>query len=913
MDTAEIRRRFVAHFEQAAHTPVPSASLLLDDPNLLFVNAGMVPFKPYFLGQEAAPYERAVSVQKCVRTPDIEDVGKTTRHGTFFEMCGNFSFGDYFKERAIELAWDLVTKPQADGGWGLEESRLWPSILAGDDEALSLWMKVTGLPTERIVKLGPKENYWSMGVPGPGGPCSEILYDRGPEHGPEGEFETTTRVSMPEKLEDRYLEIWNLVFMQDELSAVRSKDDFDIVGPLPKKNIDTGMGLERVAYLLQGVDNMYEIDVMYPVIEKAEELTSRTYGVNHEDDVRFRVVSDHVRSSMMLIADGVTPGNEGRGYVLRRLLRRAVRSVRLLGYEDRVLPELLPVSRDKMAETYGELHRDWERISQIAYAEEDAFRQTLRAGTQMFDLATNEVKQSGGDTLSGERAFALHDTYGFPIDLTLEMASEQGLVVDEVGFRELMDQQRQRAKADARAKKGAHVDATAYRQVADSLGGPVEFTGYREVVSEGSVRGLVSSGAVVDSAREGDEVELVLDRTPFYAEGGGQLADQGVIELDNGARLEVRDVQSPVTGLVVHRVKVLSGEVTPGAGAHSVVDVERRKSISRAHTATHMVHKAFREALGETATQAGSENAPGRFRFDFSAVGAVPASVMADVEAKVNDLVLADLSVHAETMTQDEAVRSGAMALFGEKYGDRVRVISVGDWARELCGGTHAGRSGQLGVIKLLGESSIGSGVRRVEALVGADAYRFLAREHVLVAQLSEALKARPEELPERVSDMVERLRAAEKELERARVSQLVAGGSELAADAVDVNGVKLIALKVDGANAGDIRTLAMDLRGRLASEQPGAAVVIGVADGKVSVVAATNEAARDRGVRANELVGAVTPLLDGRGGGKDDLAQGGGTDATRIDEALAAANAAVALAAGALRDASSLGSSGQA
>jgi alanyl-tRNA synthetase len=899
MDTAEIRRRFVAHFEAAAHTAVPSASLILDDPNLLFVNAGMVPFKPYFLGQETAPYSRAVSVQKCVRTPDIEDVGKTTRHGTFFEMCGNFSFGDYFKEGAIEYAWDLVTKPQTDGGFGLEESRLWPSILHGDDEALQIWMKVTGLPTDRIVKLGPKENYWSMGVPGPGGPSSEILYDRGPEHGPDGEFETTERLVMPAKLEDRYLEIWNLVFMQEELSAVRAKDDFDVVGPLPKRNIDTGMGLERVAYLLQGVDNMYEIDVMYPVIEKAEQLTGRRYGAGgengHVDDVRMRVVSDHVRSAMMLIADGVTPGNEGRGYVLRRILRRAVRSMRLLGYDDPALPELLPISRDKMGETYVDLHRDWDRISQVAYAEEHAFRQTLRAGTAIFDQATLQVKQSGGHVLSGERAFALHDTYGFPIDLTLEMAAEQGLEVDEVGFRELMGEQRQRAKDDARAKKGSHVNTAAYRQVADSMGRPVEFTGYREVASDGTIRGIVSEGAVVDAAREGDQVELVLDRTPFYAEGGGQLADQGVIQLENGARIEVRDVQSPITGLVVHSVKVLSGEVMPGVAAHSSVDIERRRSISRAHTATHMVHKAFREALGDTATQAGSENAPGRFRFDFSATGAVPMSVMEDVEARVNDLVLADLGVHAEIMSQEEAVRSGAMALFGEKYGDEVRVISVGDWARELCGGTHAGRSGQLGVIKLLGESSIGSGVRRVEALVGADAYRFLAREHVLVAQLSEALKARPEELPERVNDMVERLRMAEKALEQTRIAQLLSQGAQLAADAVDVNGVRLISLRVDGADAGDIRTMALNLRSRVSQDLPGAAVLIGVKDGKVSVVAATNDRAREHGLKANDVLAAVMPLVEGRGGGKDDVAQGGGTDASRIDEALAAAHAAVA------------------
>jgi len=891
MDTAEIRRRFVAHFERNGHQAVPSASLLLDDPNLLFVNAGMVPFKPYFLGQETPPYRRATSVQKCVRTPDIEDVGKTTRHGTFFEMCGNFSFGDYFKEGAIELAWELVTRPVADGGWGFPEAKLYPSVYEDDPEAVELWKKISGLPDERIIRLGKKENYWSMGVPGPGGPCSEILFDRGPAYGADGDFGA----------EDRYLEFWNLVFMQDELSAVRSKEDFDIRGSLPKRNIDTGMGLERVAFLTQGVENMYEIDVMFPVIEKAQELTGKRYGTNHEDDVRFRVVSDHVRSSMMLIGDGVTPGNEGRGYVLRRLLRRAVRSMRLLGCEDRVLPELMPVSRDKMGETYTELHRDWERISTVAFAEEDAFRQTLKAGTQIFDLAAASVKKVGGTVLPGDVAFRLHDTDGFPIDLTLEMASEAGLSVDEEGFRRLMTEQRERAKADAKAKKGSHRDAQAYREVADSIGRAVEFTGYTDVISEGAVRGIVSTGGVVPSAREGDEVEIILDRTPFYAEGGGQLADQGVIELENGALLQVRDVQSPITGLVVHKALVLSGEVTPGIGAQARVDVDRRRSISRAHTATHMVHKAFREELGETATQAGSENAPGRFRFDFSATGSVPESVMADVEARVNAVILDDLDVHAEVMSQAEAVKSGAMALFGEKYGDRVRVVSVGDWARELCGGTHAGRSGQLGVIKLLGESSIGSGVRRVEALVGGDAYKFLAREHVLVNQLTDLLKVRPEQLTERVGDMVERLRSAEKEIEKVRVGQLLAAGGELAAGAKDVAGVSLVAHRVDGASGGDVRTLALDVRGRLAAGRPGAVVVIGSADGKVSVVAAVNDEARSRGVSANELVRAVGPLVGGKGGGKDDVAQGGGTDTTRIDEALALVETEVArMAAGA-------------
>ena len=878
MDTAEIRRRFLAHFQGHGHQVVPSASLLLDDPNLLFVNAGMVPFKPYFLGQETPSYNRAVSVQKCVRTADIEEVGVTSRHLTFFQMCGNFSFGDYFKEKAIELAWELVTKPVSDGGYGLPEDKLYPSIYEGDPEARELWKKVTGLRDDRIVPLGKAENYWSMGVPGPGGPCSEILVDRGPDYGADGDFGA----------EDRYMEIWNLVFMQEELSAVRSKSDFDIRGPLPNKNIDTGMGLERVAYLLQGKENLYEIDETYPVIAKAMELSGRSYGKNHEDDVRFRVVADHVRSGMMLIADGVTPGNEARGYVLRRLLRRAVRSMRLLGVEDRTLPELFPVSRDKMALSYPELEQDWERISTIAYAEEEAFRQTLRTGTTIFDLAAQEAKSSGQTQLSGGKAFALHDTYGFPIDLTLEMASEQGLQVDEEGFRRLMTEQRDRAKADARSKKGQHADASAYREVSDLLGRPVEFTGYSEVVSEATVRAIIDGAASLTSAaREGDEVELVLDRTPFYAEGGGQLADQGVIELGNGARIQVLDVQSPISGLVVHQAKVLSGEVTVDQQGQALVDIERRKSISRAHTATHMVHKAFREALGDTATQAGSENAPGRFRFDFSASGAVPLSAMADVEARVNDLVLADLGVHAEIMTQDEARKSGAMALFGEKYGDQVRVISVGDWARELCGGTHAGRSGQLGVIKLLGESSIGSGVRRVEALVGSDAYRFLAREHTLVAQLSEALKARPEELPERVADLVDRLRTAEKEIERVRVQQVLAAAGQLAGQAKDVYGVSFVGHRADGVGAGDVRKLALDIRSRLPQGRPGVVAIIGSSNGKPAVVVAVNDAARGWGISANALVKAAASALGGSGGGKDDVAQGGGADVSNAGQAL--------------------------
>jgi alanyl-tRNA synthetase len=878
MRTAEIRQRFLDHFEANGHTVVPSVPLPYDDPTLLFVNAGMVPFKPYFLGQQTPPYDRAVSVQKCVRTLDIEEVGKTTRHGTFFQMCGNFSFGDYFKEGAIDLACKLVTGSQSDGGFGFDPDKVWVTVHHDDDKARALWRQVAGLPEERIQGRGLEDNYWHMGVPGPGGPCSEIYIDRGPEFGPDGG---------PIVDEDRFLEIWNLVFMQSQLSAVRSKADFDVQGDLPAKNIDTGMGLERVAYLLQDKHNLYEIDEVFPVIERAVELTGRAYGRDHGDDVRLRVVGDHVRSALMLMGDGITPSNEGRGYVLRRLLRRVIRSMRLLGVQEPAVHELLPVSKDAMKASYPELERDWERISKIAYAEEEAFRQTLRTGTHLFDVAVTEAQQAGATQLSGDKAFALHDTYGFPIDLTLEMASEQGLSVDEDGFRRLMTEQRQRAKADAAAKKGQHAETGAYREIADTIGAPVDFTGYDQVVTEGSVRGIVDDTGSVSSAAEGDEVEVVLDRTPFYAEGGGQLADHGIIELESGARLDVLDVQSPLDGLIAHRARVLSGEVTLGEAVRSLVDVERRRSISRSHTATHMVHKAFREALGDTARQAGSENSPGRFRFDFSATGSVPQSVLGDVEARVNELVIDDLAVHAEIMSQDEAIRSGALALFGEKYGDEVRVVSVGDWARELCGGTHAGTSGQLGVVKLLGESSIGSGVRRVEALVGTDAYRFLAREHLLVAQLSEALKARPEELPERVADLVERLRVAEKEIERVRVIQLLASAGELAASARDVAGVAYVGHRApDGANAGDLRTLALDVRGRI-SGRPGVVAVVGAANGRASVVVAVNDAARERGVSANALVKLAASALGGSGGGKDDVAQGGGTEVGAADAAL--------------------------
>src|SRR6478735_6241476 len=564
MKTAEIRRRFLDFFALRGHEVVPSAPLLYNDPTLLFVNAGMVPFKRYFTGAETPPFDRATSVQKCVRTLDIDEVGKTTRHATFFQMNGNFSFGDYFKAEAIRYAWDLVTGSQDSGGYGFDPDKIWVTVLHSDDEAAVLWENIAGLPAERIQCRGLLDNYWHMGVPGPGGPCSEIYVDRGPEYGPDGG---------PIVDEDRFLEIWNLVFMQEELSAVRKKDDFDVARPLPRKNIDTGMGLERVASLLQGVPNLYEIDESYPVMAHAAELAGKAYGADHGADVQLRVVGDHVRAGLMLIGDGVTPGNEARGYVLRRLLRRVVRAMRLLGVTEPVLPELLPISRDLMAESYPEVAYDWARIAQIAYAEEDAFRRTLATGTQIFDLAVSDAKREQQAVLSSERAFQLHDTYGFPIDLTLEMASEQGLEVDAEGFRALMAEQKARAKADSKSKKAGAQAVEVYRDLRSA--GPTPFTGYSELTTESRVRGIVVDGEPVEAAEEGALVEVVLDRTPFYAESGGQDSDAGRITGD-GVELEVVDVQRPVKGLIVHRVRVTSGELLRGSTVLAAVDGDWR-------------------------------------------------------------------------------------------------------------------------------------------------------------------------------------------------------------------------------------------------------------------------------------------------------------------------------------------------
>ncbi len=876
MKTAEIRRRFLDYFIARDHHEVPSAPLVYNDPTLLFVNAGMVPFKPYFTGAEPNPWPRATSVQKCVRTADIEEVGKTTRHGTFFQMNGNFSFGDYFKDGAISYAWDLITRSQESGGLGFDPARIWVTVLEGDEETRGLWKAIAGLPDERIQARGLLDNYWHMGIPGPGGPNSEIYIDRGPEYG---------RAGGPVVDEDRFLEIWNLVFMQEELSAVRSKADFDVLRPLPRKNIDTGMGLERVSILLQGVNNLYEIDEVYPVLQRAAELAGKRYGADHTDDVRLRVVADHVRSGLMLMGDGVTPGNEARGYVLRRLLRRVIRSMRLLGVDAPVFGELFPVSRDVMKASYPELDSDWGRISEVVHGEEEAFRRTLSSGTQIFDLAVSEVRRSQQATLSGERAFQLHDTYGFPIDLTLEMAGEQGLSVDEAGFRRLMTEQRQRAKADAKAKKGDAQAVQAYAELRDL--GETRFTGFRGLTGEAPIRGIVAGGVLAEAAGPGTEVEIVLEETPFYPESGGQAGDHGRIRTPAGAVLEVVDVQRPVKGLVVHHARVIEGEVRTGELVSTEVDAGWRLGACQAHSATHVIHRALHEILGPTALQRGSYNRPGYLRLDFAWGNQVSDEQREQVEQISNLAIRDDLGVMATEMPLAEARASGAIGLFGEVYGDVVRVVDMGEgWSRELCAGTHVQQSAQVGLVAVNSESSVGSGIRRVEAFVGIEAFQQLARERALVYGLTQTLNVQPDQLVDRVSRMVGQLKDAERQIADLRRENLATSIDPILAAGHDMWGVAYIGHRADGVAGGDLRTLATQVRDRV-QNQAAVVCLVGGSSEKPSVVVATTEAARHRRLKAGDLVQVAARALGGRGGGRDDIAQGGGSDAGRVPDAL--------------------------
>ncbi len=855
MRTHDIWSTFRDHFQLLDHLLLPSAPLPVDDPTLLFVSAGMVPFKPYFLGDAPPPAPRIVSLQKCVRTTDIDAVGVSMRYNTFFQMAGSFAFGDYFKTEAITYAWALLDK------LGVDPDRIWVTVYEDDDEAFRLWRRIAGLPPERIQRLGRADNLWDMGVPGPCGPSSEIFFDRGPRYGSDGGPAVDT---------DRFMEMWNLVFMKD----VRGEgigDDYPIVGELPSANIDTGMGLERTAVVLQDVGTVYETDLVRPILDRIATLATRGYGVDRDDDVRMRIVADHVRSAVMLVNDGVTPSTDGRGYVLRRLVRRAMRSIRLLGVDEPVLGELTTVVRDLMAPTYPVLVAEFPRIDQVLRDEEEAFRSTLATGSRIFGLAVEKAACRSTGVLSGADAFRLHDTYGFPIDLTLEMSAEAGLTVDEPGFRALMEEQRSRAR---RARTGDRGDSSAYRSLP-----PTVFIGYDQLTTDAIVTGLVRDGVVVPTAAPGDVVEVFLDRTPFYAESGGQAPDVGTMS-GPSVSLDVLDVQKLPGGRWSHRVRVMDGVVATGGRVVANVDPDWRLGARQAHSGTHVIHAALRQVLGPTALQSGSSNRPGQLRLDFAWSGPLSPVTLAEVELVANRAVREDLPVRVSHMTLIDATKLGALALFGEAYGSEVRVVEIGgDWSRELCGGTHVTGAAQIGPIAVIGESSVGSGVRRIEARVGIEAFTHLAMERDLVVQLGTLLGTSATDLPRRVEELVDRLRTAERRLEQLRRERLSVLATTLATD-----GDRCIAQQIaEVLTPAELRTLALDVLGRIGSGT--VAMFAPSADSRIGFVLAS----RGDGRSAHRLVDVVAPYIAGRGGGTDEIAQGAGTNPDGVDAAIAA------------------------
>jgi alanyl-tRNA synthetase len=871
MNSTEIRRRFLDFFIERDHRLVASSSLIPNDPTLLLANAGMNQFKPYFLGEVVPDFNRATSVQKCFRTSDIENVGHTTRHLTFFEMLGNFSFGDYFKAGAIAYAYELVTER-----FGFDGDRIWATVYLDDDEAAGLWQEV-GLPAERIQRRGKEDNFWSMGVAGPCGPSSEVYYDRGPKYGREGG---------PIADEERYLEIWNLVFMQN-----LRDEDFNIVGELPKKNIDTGMGLERVAFLLQGVENVFETDLLAPTLERAQSATGRVYGRDESADLSLRVVTEHTRAASFLIADGVLPSNEGRGYVLRRLLRRAVDHSRRLGVEDPVMTPIAASVVDTLGDAWPELVAQRSLIEQVVASEEESFARTLRQGSALLQSVIARTRERGEQSLPGDTAFQLHDTYGFPFELTVEVATDAGLEVDQERFGELMEEQRRRAKEARREMVGAQRKVEAYRELSQRFG-RTNFVGYEHTSAEGRVLGLLGpDGEELSSATLGQNVELVLDRTPFYAEAGGQVGDKGIVRASDGALLEVTDTQFGLEGLHVHTAKVLEGELRGDQPVLAEVDAARRAATARSHTATHTLHWALRQKLGEHAKQQGSLVDAGRLRFDFAHFSSVPAEHLSGVQDNVNRHLVDDPEVRVWHTSLAEAEASGAIGLFGEKYGAVVRVVDIGDFSRELCGGTHVGHGSQVGPVVILGESSVGANLRRIEALTGLDALRYFDRERQLLTEMASLLRARPEDAPEQLRRRLEALAEAQRELERLRQSELAGRAAELAGRATTVGGGWMVVERVNGASADELRQLANTVRDRRGGG-PGVVVLGSDQGGRGNLVALLTADLVGKGITAREVVMPAARLVGGGAGGKNDMASGGGADAGKLGEALASAAA---------------------
>ncbi len=866
MTGKEIREAFLSYFESKGHTRVKSSPLIpANDPTLLFTNAGMVQFKDYFLGKEKPPFKRATSCQKCMRAGgkhnDLENVGRTGRHHTFFEMLGNFSFGDYFKKEAIEFAWELVTKV-----FKLPEERLYVSVYEKDDEAFEIWNKVIGIPEHKIYRLGEKDNFWAMGDTGPCGPCSEIYFDRGKE------FACGENCGIGKCDCDRFLEIWNLVFMQYE------RDEKGNLTPLAKPSIDTGMGLERIASVLQNVPSNYETDLLFPIVKWASETAGIPYGKDEKNDVSMRVIADHLRAMTFLIADGCLPSNEGRGYVLRRIIRRASRHGRLLGIHRPFLSDGVDVVINIMGDVYPEITENEKFIKQVIRKEEERFSRTLEKGLELLQEVVDKIKKEGKTTIPGDEIFRLYDTFGFPLDLILEVANDERLKADTEGFEKLLKEQKERAR---KAWKGGIQKVISPELAELSENNPSTFKGYEILETTTKVTGILKGDNLTNELKEGEEGIIFLAETPFYPEKGGQVGDTGTIENTN-CKCEVTDTQNITENLIGHKVKVLKGTIKTGDIVKVSVDRERREAIKRAHTATHLLHKALREVLGNHVKQAGSLVLPDRLRFDFTHFDSVKEEELKEIEKLIFKWIIDNLPVVVEEMPYDKAIETGAMALFGEKYGDVVRVVSVGDVSVELCGGTHVERSGDIGMFITLSESSVSSGTRRIEAVTGFKAWEKERKERSIINTLKTSLQSKEEEIPQRVEKLKEELKDKEKEIERLRKKLATSGIDDIVSTAPTINGIKVVTARIDGYTGKELVEIADVIRNKAGSS---AVMLISQKDGKNSLLIALTKDLTDK-YKAGNIMREIAPILKGKGGGRPDMAQGSAQDLSKAQEA---------------------------
>lgn len=860
----ELREMYLSFFESKGHLRLPSFSLVpRNDPSILLINAGMTPLKPYFTGREVPPRKRVTTCQKCIRTPDIDNVGKTSRHGTFFEMLGNFSFGDYFKKEAIAWAWEFMTKVLE-----IPEDKLYVSVYKDDDEAYDIWNKDIGLPSDRIVRMGKEDNFWEHGT-GPCGPCSEIYYDRGVEKGC-GKPDCGVGCDC-----DRFIEVWNNVFSQYD----RQEDGTYL--ELANKNIDTGMGLERLACVMQDVDNIFEVDAIRAILDHVCRVAGVSYGKEYKTDVSIRVITDHIRSVTMMVSDGILPSNEGRGYVLRRILRRAARHGRLLGIRRTFLAEIADTVIACYGDAYPSLREKQDYIKKVINLEEERFYATIDQGTLILDEYMQKVKAGKTNRLTGEMAFRLHDTYGFPLDLTREIAQENGLTVDEVGFEHEMKAQKNKAREAHRSRENSAWEKDLFANTDKSI--TTEFTGYTQYACESTVRFIISGDELVDAAQQDDEAVLVLDRTPFYAESGGQTGDTGTI-FNSGFKMEVTDCQKTSDGKYLHMGKVVSGSVRTGDRVTAEIDAEKRKAAARNHTVTHLLQRALKDVVGEHVNQAGSLVTPERLRFDFTHFSAVTPEQLEAVENEVNEKILENLKVTVREMPVDEARKEGAMALFGEKYGDIVRVVSAGNYSKELCGGTHLGFTGEAGLIKILSESGISAGVRRIEALTGFNAINYYKEKDRLLKEASEAAKTPAEELVKKIEGLAGEIKGTKKELEELK-SKLVSGSMDKIIDEAEaVNGMKIAAARMKDLDMNALRNASDTLKNRIGS---GVVILVSAKDGKVNLIVSATEDAVKAGIHCGKIIKAAAAACGGGGGGRPDMAQAGGKDTNGIADAI--------------------------